>query len=257
MTKPSIYFLYKEPGMQREIVSFLEPFYELVCEEISFVTDGIKTKELYFQIDNRLVQARVSFLMIQMDTGLEVFDTMKRRIAIDFDNNKINYARKIIAKDPFLRAIGKSRERVLDISAGLGIDAVFLAQNGHDVVALERNPLLFLLLDRAFKNSQNASKLKLKFEFANGIDFIHDSFDCIYYDPMFPDKIKTALPKQEMVLFRQLVGNDLDSEQVLTLLNKTGKRVVVKRPITAPPIVAHPNNSFESKMIRFDIYEGK
>ena len=72
---------------------------------------------------------------------------------------------------------------------------------------------------------------------------------------MFPDKAKSALPKQEMVLFRHLVGNDMDSEAVLETLLKSGSRVVVKRPAHAGPIGFKPTNAYESKLIRFDIYD--
>ncbi len=259
MSNICVYFLYQNVQTHAEVTSFLQPYCQVKDELINFPLEGIKTKDLYFQIGQRLEKNSCEFLIIETGANLEMFDAMKRRIAIDFDSDHLNYRRKVIAKDPFLRAIGKSRVKVLDVSAGLGIDAVFLAQHGHEVTAVERNPLLFVLLNHAQKRSEKFSKLKLNFEFGDAVayNFENSRFDCIYYDPMFPDKGKTALPKQEMVLFRQLIGGDLDSEGVLEQLMKSGTRVVVKRPSGAPPIKEKPNNSFESKLIRFDIYEGK
>ena len=262
MPKVRILFLFLDAGMQKQVVEFLGPVYSVSSELISCSLAGLKTKDLYFQIEQAMLRNPFDFLLVEFSDRLEMFDGMKRRIAIDFDSDKINYNRKILAKDPFLRAIGKSRNRVLDLSAGLGIDAVFLAQNGHQVVALERNPLLYLLLNMAARRSKRLLNSPLKFEFSEGVSYIEKNvrpsdFDCIYFDPMFPDKSKKALPKQEMVLFRQLVGSDHDAQTVVLAALSTKTRVVVKRPIGSVPIVAKPSNSFESKLVRFDIYEGK
>ncbi len=262
MPKLRIHILFQDSGMQKEADDFLKAFYVVSSELISFVPDDIKTKELFFQIELALSKNPFDFLLIEFSDRLEMFDEMKRRIAIDFDVDKINYSRKNFAKDPFLRAVGKSRNRVLDISAGLGIDAVFLAQNGHQVVSLERNPLLFILLQRAARRSQQLLTFKLEFVFSDAIKYLENNvrpndYDCIYFDPMFPGKTKTALPKQEMVLFRKLVGNDEDAESVLHAALATKTRVVVKRPIKAAPILEKTSNSFDSKLIRYDIYEGK
>lgn len=258
-TNNRIHFLYQNTQLKNEVFNFLSPYCQIAGEALPFSLEGIKTKELYFQIEKRLAEKPFDFLILQTEKNLEMFDAMKRRIAIDFDEDKLNYHRKVIAKDPFLRAVGRARDKVLDISAGLGVDAVFLAQQGHDVTAVERNPLLFLLLDHAQKQSQRCLKLKIKFEFGEAAAYLAkaDRFDCIFFDPMFPEKVKTALPKQEMVLFRQLVGNDMDSDAVLESALASGTRVVVKRPIGAPPLLRKPENAFESKLIRFDIYEGR
>ncbi|MBL7557439.1 MAG: class I SAM-dependent methyltransferase [Bdellovibrionaceae bacterium] len=260
MNQKTVYFLHDQGEAHSQITEFLKPFYTLIDEDLSFSFEGLKTKELYAQIDMRLETTPFDFLLIQHDRQLELFDSEKRRIRIDFDSDKLNYARKVIAKDPFLRAIGQSRKRVLDVSAGLAIDSVFLSQHGHDVTAVERNPLLFSLLNHAKQTSENLKKRNIEFKFGDSSEFVKSlaskgKFDCIYFDPMFPDKAKSALPKQEMVLFRQLVGNDLDSEAVLETLLKFGSRVVVKRPAYAGPIGFKPTNAFESKLIRFDIYD--
>lgn len=257
-----LYFLYDDPTIFHELSLFLSPFYQIASESLSFSLQGIKTKELYGHIDERLNRSSFDFMLILHDQKLELFDREKRRIRIDFDEDKINYARKVIAKDPFLRAIGRDRRNVLDVSAGLGIDAVFLSQHGHAVTAVERNPLLYVLLSQAHKRSRSLSKLSLHFKFGDAIQFIqknseYSHFDCIYFDPMFPDKTKSALPRQEMVLFRQLVGNDKDAGDVLNILLQNRNRIVVKRPSYAEPIGGKPSNAFESKLIRFDIYEGK
>tara|TARA_B110001454_G_scaffold219136_1_gene250310 strand:+ start:46962 stop:47747 length:786 start_codon:yes stop_codon:yes gene_type:complete len=256
----TVYFIHDESGTQAQIIEFLNPFYRLITETLNFSFENLKTKELYAQIDMRLETTPFDFLLIQHDGQLELFDAEKRRIRIDFDGDRLNYSRKVIAKDPFLRAIGQNRKNVLDVSAGLAIDSIFLSQHGHNVTAVERNPLLYALLNHAKDHSENLKKRNVDFKFGDAKTFVQtlkskDDFDCIYFDPMFPDKAKSALPKQEMVLFRQLVGSDTDAAEILEALLKTGCRVVVKRPAYAEPIGFKPTNAFESKLLRFDIYE--
>ena len=187
-------------------------------------------------------------------------DASGNKFAIDFVGNKTNYSRKKagISTELIGRAMGAGRygKRVLDLSAGLGIDAVFLAQLGFSVVAVERNPLIWLSLNEALKQSQ----LDIEFVFGEALSVLAESkieADIIYFDPMFPEKSKSALPRQEMVFFKKLVGGDEDSVAVLqkSLQQQGVKRVVVKRPLKAPFLGERkPQSSLKGKLIRFDIY---
>ncbi len=192
-----------------------------------------------------------------------IFDLAGNKFSVNFRDNRLNYHKKksSIKNELISRALGAGRLglRVLDLSAGLGIDSVFLAQLGYQVTAIERNALIYLALNEANKlNSFENKGLGLEFIFSEAKEYLVQSklnFDVIYFDPMFPDKAKSALPRQEMVLFKNLVGRDEDASEVLELsLSAKGvKRVVVKRPIRAPALL-RPQSSIEGKLIRFDIY---
>lgn len=164
--------------------------------------------------------------------------TSSKDLVIDFDNNHIDYQRKNISKKNILaKAIGykSAPYRVLDLTAGLGIDAVHLSMLGCQVTSLERNKDLFHLLETAQLKSMRPEIKQIQFVFADAKDFIKrglaKNFDVIYYDPMFPEKKKSALPRKEMKLFRELVGNDSDIVEVINLaLKENIKRLVVKRP---------------------------
>ncbi len=194
-----------------------------------------------------------------------VFDADGRKFVIDFINDRTNYHKKKLSlKNEILsKAVGGGRYgmRVLDLSAGLGIDAVFLAQLGYDVVAVERNPLIYLCLENALETLKANNSLlaaKLKFHFSSAQDFIteqSEAFDVVYFDPMFPQKAKSALPRQEMVFFKNLVGSDDDATEVVRkVLNlKNIKRLAVKRPLAAPALL-QPNGQIKGKLIRYDIY---
>jgi 16S rRNA (guanine1516-N2)-methyltransferase len=153
---------------------------------------------------------------------------------------------------------GKQGKRVLDLSAGLGIDAVFLAQLGYHVTAVERNPFIYIALKTALDHLTANYRSNLKFVFDQAQNFLQNNtceFDVCYFDPMFPSKTKAALPKQEMVFFKNLVGSDEDAATVLeiALSTKKFKRCVVKRPLSAEPLLK-PAGHIKGKIIRYDIY---
>lgn len=190
-----------------------------------------------------------------------VFDKAGNKFSIDFIHNKQSYAKKkaSIKTELISKAMGGGKHglQILDLSSGLGIDAVFLTQLGYAVTALERNPLIYLALNEALTQKPS---LNLKFIFSDALTYLKNQeikADVIYFDPMFPEKTKSALPRQEMVFFKNLVGNDNDAVDVLdfALSIKGVKRVVVKRPLRAPAI-RKPMSSISGKLIRFDLYSG-
>ena len=195
---------------------------------------------------------------IRMDSDFPVMtDLSGNKFSIDFLSNKKNYAKKKagIKTELVSKALGAGRYgmSVLDLSAGLGIDAVFLAQLGYKVTAVERNPLIFLALNEAAK----VTELDLNFKFGEALDFVAEDTDVIYFDPMFPEKKKSALPRQEMVFFKQLVGADDDAELVLqkALASSFAKRVAVKRPLKAPSLGHFKvQSTVDGKLVRFDVY---
>ena len=191
-----------------------------------------------------------------------IIDSENRKLKIDFKNDSENYKKfkSNIGSEPLSRALGGGKKglRLLDLSAGMGIDAVFLCQLGYSVTAIERNPLLFLVLNEARRNADMALQKNIEFVFSEALIFLKTTsaeFDICYFDPMFPQKKKTALPKQEMALFKNLVGDDVDAAAVLktAIDSKKFKRCVVKRPLSAEPLLP-ASGAIEGKIIRYDIY---
>lgn len=186
-----------------------------------------------------------------------------RILKIDFDRDQLNYSRSHKGKNELLaKAVGASKgiHKVLDLSVGMAIDSIFLMQLGFEVTGVERSPLLYVLLKEAFLKTEDESLKKYELHFAEAADFLKDNFgrlqfDAIYFDPMYPHKKKSALPKQEMVLFRDLVGHDEDAADVLReALKWDCQRVVVKRPISAAPLLPGAIHNFEGKLVRYDVY---
>jgi 16S rRNA (guanine1516-N2)-methyltransferase len=172
------------------------------------------------------------------------------------------------------RAVGLKRAkvapRVVDATAGLGRDAFILATLGCPVLALERHVDVFALfqdgLRRAFLDEETADALgdRLQLQNADALSLLREwpggvlaNFlpDVIYLDPMHPPRRKSALPRKEMRLFRELVGEDHDQVELAEAALATGvARVVVKRPAGEEPLLPEVVSAVAGKTTRFDIY---
>ena len=187
-----------------------------------------------------------------------IYDPEGRKFKIDFLGDNLNYnkVKSSVNKEPLAKALGSGNKgfRLLDLSAGLGVDSVFLQQLGFKVTAVERNPLVYMALKIASEYLP-----EIDFIYSDSLKFLEtviaEQYDVAYFDPMFPEKKKSALPKQEMVFFKNLVGHDEDAINIVNLAieKKLFKRFVVKRPLSAEPF-KKPAGSIEGKIIRYDIY---
>jgi 16S rRNA (guanine1516-N2)-methyltransferase len=162
------------------------------------------------------------------------------------------------------RAVGLHRERnlsVLDATAGLGRDAFTLAALGAHVTMVERNASVASLLtdarERALQDpatADAAARTGIVCADARKLMGPPASYDVVYLDPMYPGRGKTALAGKEMQLLRELTGGDPDAGELLAAANAR-KRVVVKRPLAAPPLAGRePSLALRGTQARFDIY---
>lgn len=192
-------------------------------------------------------------------------------LALDFLSPKMRYRfeRMNKAQEPLLRATGwKSTEpkTLFDLTAGLGRDSGLLLFAGFSVTMFERNPILQPLLTYALLELQKeapALAKRIKLQRADAIPSLQDlslrgatAPDVVYLDPMYPARKKSALVKKELRIIRNLVGNDEDSEALLTAALSSGtERVVVKRPAGAAYVGERmPNHTVESPNTRYDVY---
>jgi len=140
---------------------------------------------------------------------------------------------------------------------------------GYQVTVIERNPIMALLLTDAFHRlasshwaEDNTVNIPQVIN-ASAIDFFHQfeqqsskQVDCIYLDPMFPPKRKkSAAVNKQMQFLQQLVGEDLDAQDTLSVALENGfSRIAVKRPHHAEPLLRAPNSQFSSKLVHYDVY---
>lgn len=190
-----------------------------------------------------------------------------QKLSIDFLFGAVNHRRQfgggknqLIAKAVGIKS--SYRPSVLDVTAGLGRDAFVLATLGCDVVMCERAKEIYDLLRAAMDRASQVEwfqQLSFRLIHANAIEYL-SSIDwqpeVIYIDPMYPPKTKSALPKKEMILLREVVGDDGDAAALFDAARRVAKkRVVVKRARHAPTISEEkPSVVYEGKSSRFDVY---
>ena len=189
---------------------------------------------------------------------------------IDFNNNDIlNRINPKIKKCNIIQAIEgrcKDKLKVLDTTAGLGTDTFTLAARGHKLIAIEKDPYIFLLLKDALSRTKQIDYLQTIVENINLLndDSVHyilninDHYDCIYVDPMFPPRKKSAKVKQNMQLLHQIAFNDEQANNKLLeniFRTKKTKKIIVKRPINSNFLCdKKPSSQLKGKTNRFDIY---
>ena len=202
---------------------------------------------------------------------LHSLNTKYKPLFIDFVDGK-NRHRRLFGggrKQPLAKAVGMKKSHnpsVFDLTAGLGRDAFVLVSLGCNVRMHERSKIISALLADALQRLSSNVELR---EIAQRFDLIsgdsltllqdltkNDFPEVIYMDPMYPEHGKSALVKKEMRIFRELVGSDEDSVELLLLAQqRCTKRVAVKRPKGSEPLGGiKPNTSIISPNTRYDIY---
>ncbi len=191
-----------------------------------------------------------------------------------------------LAKACSLKSLFNHTDRIhiLDLTAGLGTDAVMLACLGASVTLIEREEAIHHLLSDGLIRASEGVSAEYKKNSApimtmvdhiqtavrervdlqprqDSYDFLlhckEDVYDCIYFDPMFPERKKAAKVKLAMQVFHQVVGFDFEQDaRILSLaMEKAKKRVVVKRSKHADFIGGKkPSYSLKLKALRYDIY---
>ncbi len=192
------------------------------------------------------------------------------KLTVNFNRGKSAYrlAKNNSIKQPMARAVGIKpgfRPDIIDVTAGLGQDAFVLASLGCKVTLIERSPVLYALLENGLQRGLDSSTTReilskrMDLHHADSITFLCKiaKAHTIYMDPMYPHSPNSALNKINMRIIRDLVGDDLDAQQLLDQsLKHASNRVVVKRPKRATPIESpsQPTYSITMKNSRFDVY---
>lgn len=215
-----------------------------------------------------IVNPQSGFLTLKHGYGAELY--------IDFNSKSLNFKRKnsINKRSLIARAVGlksKNNLNIVDLTAGLGKDAFFLACLGCKVLLIEHNDTVAKLLQDGLTRAGAIAELQpiinnMHLEIGDARDILRDYPkdtlpEVIYLDPMFPERNKSALVKKEMRVLQELVGfEDINSnasaaELLQIALTKCSDRVVVKRPRHAAAIDATvPSIVMEGKSCRYDIY---
>ena len=174
--------------------------------------------------------------------------------------------RQAIAKAVGLKSCSQTI-KVIDATAGLGVDSFVLAKLGCHIRMIERSPLIHALLADGLTRAQQEKDTA---EIASRIELIHadacfwfdqhseESADCdvVYLDPMFPAKKKKAAVKKEMQMFHRLLSApSLETHLFEKAFSVCRLRLVIKRHFYAQPFAEKiPHFIVSGKTIRFDCF---
>ena len=168
---------------------------------------------------------------------------------------------------PLARAVGLkggAAPTIVDATAGMGRDAFFLASLGASVTLIERSPEVHAALGeamvRASAHSDELAAIMARMTLLHG-----DSRrllpvlapEVVLVDPMHPERTKSALVKKGMRDLRDIVGADLDAQELMTVaLASATRRVVLKWPLRAAPIegLRRPSHQIAGKTTRYDVF---
>jgi 16S rRNA (guanine1516-N2)-methyltransferase len=171
----------------------------------------------------------------------------------ELDYHKKFFFKNSVHKQPLAKALGLKKgipaPLVLDVTAGMLNDTILIHSMGFNVNALERNPIAYIL----GRNTLEISKIDIQLNFQDAND-LEGEHDVIYFDPMYEETNKKALPKKEMRIFREVVGVDVDAKSVAEKLKNHTRRLVIKRSIKGKPLLDSPNMTFEGKSTAYDVF---
>ena len=265
----------------REMVSYLMYEHEVFREKASNTATHLKLQLISADSDMTLKSHAQHFNKYYLHYGalglsLRCHSSLKQGpIYCNFDSKQIIYRRKYGGGNgqALAKAVGVTNEckpKVLDLTAGLGIDSFILATLGCKILMLERNPIVYeLLCDGLARASEMTSDTvdlahiteRLKLKKIDAYDYLaklapENKFDIIYLDPMFDLPAKVAKAKKEMHALQNLVGADSDASKVLKKAMRHARyRTVVKRSNKSPGLTNQkPDVVLRGKSTRYDIY---
>ena len=183
-----------------------------------------------------------------------------------------------IHKELLSRALGlkkwRNEEMLVDLTAGLGMDAFVVAYSGHKVIAIERHDVIEQLLRNGLQRARagvaglaaSAERISLLHQdarqYLRGDHPDDHRVRAMYLDPMFAPRKKSALGNHKLRALLAISGHDEDANILLECALQRARqlpcceRVVVKRRLRAPQLHSDsaPSHQIVGRVVRFDVY---
>ena len=218
---------------------------------------------------SEIEEKAVNFYLRFDEYGLGLQSTTKKApgsLYVDFKRLTKRVGDSVLQQNLF-KAIGArkgKRPGIVDATAGLGTDSFLFAAIGCNVLAIERNPIVFALLEDGSNRFLRLGALEA--EIIDRIELCQANFleaaetlestQVVYLDPMFPTKNKIAKAKKGMYYLQELIGSSSNDKELLEAAYTVAtERIVVKRAKNSPFIsVKEPSISFRGSSSRYDVY---
>jgi 16S rRNA (guanine1516-N2)-methyltransferase len=222
-----------------------------------FIIDFIDQQTAPIEITSEITEDHQDYLVYKKGQ-LYFYSQTLGEMYFDFESDMRYHTRQnyAVSKEPLAKAlglVGHGGKLIWDATCGTGKDSLLINHFKGQVVAFERHPAVYLLLMDAKRRAPVNFEIIFG-EAKNNTDLEKPAV--IYYDPMYPEKKKSALARKEMRIFKEVVGEDPDSREFLEwALTVATERVVVKRALHAEAIKENPSASYKGKSTRYDMYK--
>ncbi|AME10046.1 SAM-dependent methyltransferase [Gemella sp. oral taxon 928] len=138
--------------------------------------------------------------------------------------------------EPLIEIINAENQRVLDATMGLASDSIVISYYGHKVVAVEKSEIIHLIVSKGLKNYISDNKMLIKALrnietiLSDNLEYLKNctdnSFDVVYFDPMF---INSIMESNNLQGIEKIASRDSLSEELLVEAKRVAsKKIVVK-----------------------------
>ncbi|MBJ7540137.1 class I SAM-dependent methyltransferase [Streptococcus sp. SL1232] len=138
--------------------------------------------------------------------------------------------------DALIDLLGKESLQILDTTMGLASDSIVMAYAGHDVTAVESNPLIHFIVSEGLKSYQsdydalNQAMRSIQTVCSENLAYLKkmpdNSFDVIYCDPIFSERITES---KNLDGLRQYANEKAFSNEFLKeAMRVARKKIIIK-----------------------------
>lgn len=181
---------------------------------------------------------------------------------------RVTFAEARRGAEPVVRAVRAAvtpEGRVVDATAGLGVDAGTLWRAGLRVTMIERDPALAALLADGLRRLREADapgheRLTLvEGDARERLAALDGRPDVVYLDPMYP-RARGGAKRRAAAWLRAWLAEsgpdpDEDARELLRVARRVARRrVVVKRPLRGPQLAPGVSGALRGTTTRFDLY---
>ncbi len=255
-------------NLAKQLIKFTNQFKMIICDNV---------------VERQLIEmSNVAPVYLSLDhLGLRINCESFQPIEVADFYNKMNLKRIKLSNELIIKATHSkagSGIDILDLTAGLGIDAFLMARFGYNVNMIEKNPLLATVLYYAKLHDIFPSNLNVIYgdslEVVCNQEFIQKRPDIVYMDPMFLKSRKSKAKKiMQIIQFLNSFELVYEHNEDLASTDETAKsynvqlfdlalrvarqKIIVKRDCKQESLATgiKPTYVISGKTIRYDVYE--
>ena len=146
-------------------------------------------------------------------------------------------------RDPLIELVGPEKRSVLDTTMGLASDSIVLSFAGHEVMALESQPLIHTIVARGLQtfdagnSAVNQAMRRIQTRCTDSLTFLKSqpdqSVDIIYCDPMFSEEITES---ENLSGLKPLANYQAFSEDFLAECKRVAREKIILKAHFRDPV---------------------